>query len=77
MPPSLTVDTSEGRDTTKPLLFECAWEVANKGWFLVLFACLATPDKFYIHAPSLPALRSSYRCNGRFSRLKCSVASLM
>lgn len=29
MPP-LTVDTQSGRDCTNPLLFECAWEVANK-----------------------------------------------
>jgi hypothetical protein len=30
MPP-LTIDTSEARDCSRPLLFECAWEVANKG----------------------------------------------
>jgi hypothetical protein len=30
MPP-LSIDTSDGRDCSRPLLFECAWEVANKG----------------------------------------------
>lgn len=34
MPP-LTIDTSDTRDCSKPLLFECAWEVANKGTFTV------------------------------------------
>ena len=32
MPPTLSIDTAQPRDVTKPLLFECAWEVANKGW---------------------------------------------
>ena len=31
MPPALSIDTAQPRDVTKPLLFECAWEVANKG----------------------------------------------
>lgn len=31
MPPALSIDTAQPRDVKKPLLFECAWEVANKG----------------------------------------------
>jgi hypothetical protein len=31
MPPTLSIDTAQPRDVKKPLLFECAWEVANKG----------------------------------------------
>lgn len=53
MPPSLTLDTSEGRDTTNPLLFECAWEVANKGSFLLSFKPLATQSIFASIRPSL------------------------
>jgi hypothetical protein len=43
MPPNLTVDTSDTRDCSKPLLFECAWEVANKGaYFMFLVVSSVT-----------------------------------